>query len=216
LSVATATQFAPEEVEYSLLDVHRQSIDNSKSIISKMKMEEYFEGYVCDDAVNVDLNNHMKKKPHIIVTEVMNTALMEEPQAAVTKNLVPQLENGGMIVPENVIVSAVLLTNTHKITLGKIIELTKDHIFDILNQSDINEKVITIEKSFTVPVPVKASMLVLDTDIHIFGDQKLQLSDSFITRSFPVGIVPKIKQRVKIRVKIKLGGDRSDTKFSME
>jgi hypothetical protein len=216
LSLATATQFEPEEVEYSLVDFHKQSIDNSRSIISKMGMENYFDKIIQGDAVRINLGEHLNKKPHIVVAEVMNTALMEEPQAAVTKNLVPQLVEGGMIVPENVTVSASLLTSTHKIELGKIISLTKEHILELLKRSEETGEMVSADELFTVPVSVKKAQVMLDTDVRVFGDQKLQLSDSFITRPFPIGKVNKVKSQDKIRVKVKFGGDRFDTKFSLE
>lgn len=106
LAIPLMTRFTPEQIQFTLLDIHRRSLDCAQRIVEAFGFDAYVRDYVeADAAVYV----HPEKYPlAIVISETMQRALMKEPQVAVTLNLVPQLRHGGILVPERISVEACL------------------------------------------------------------------------------------------------------------
>lgn len=127
LAATLATQFGAGRVRFTLLDVHRRSLECAARIFETCGLRDHVRAYVQADA---SLYTH-DRPPHLIITETMQRALEREPQAAVTFNLAPQLRRGGLFVPEEVTVDACLhdpctefSPQRFRINLGRVIELT--------------------------------------------------------------------------------------------
>jgi hypothetical protein len=210
LSVAAATQFSPDEVEFSLLDIHFQSLENCRALIKRLGMEAYFNQFIQADAATVNLSDHLPQKPHITIAELMNAGLMEEPQASATMNLAPQCD---IFIPEQVSVSANLITDTHELKLGEILELTREKALKTL--SDGQQKEVTVTTSFDLPEDVSVAKLMLAVKAHIYNGFKLEGNDSFITRSYPMGRIKRKNGEAKLQLDIKFGGNRYDAKYQL-
>ncbi len=97
-------KFKPRELDLHLLDIHQQSLDSVESLIEVLALQEHHVSLIQGDACRYQ-HDH---KLHIIVAEVMQKALEQEPQVAVTANLSPQLHDKGIFIPEKIEVTLCL------------------------------------------------------------------------------------------------------------
>lgn len=108
LALPLATRFRPDEVGFTLLDIHAHSLDAVRTIVQALGLEAYVDDYVQADAAVWRCPGEMR--PHVIVSETMQNGLKNEPQAAITRHLAPQLLPGGHFLPEAVSLEFALQT----------------------------------------------------------------------------------------------------------
>lgn len=88
--------FDSNRLEVTFLDIHQSSLDSVKDILTTQKICSFAKDYVCTDATTYKCES----KVHIIVTETMRLAFEGEPQVNITLNLLPQLCEDGVFIPE--------------------------------------------------------------------------------------------------------------------
>jgi predicted GNAT superfamily acetyltransferase len=98
LALPLFTVTESSDVGFTLLDIHERSLDAARSLIEHYGLSSHVTQYLCADATKVKL----QRRPHIIVAETTQRGLSKEPQLALTANLVPQLVNGGILIPERI------------------------------------------------------------------------------------------------------------------
>lgn len=98
--------FRPEEVRFTLIDIHKTSLGYAEQIARSLNMENYISGFCQCDAAEY---KHDSTDPfHVLFIESMQKALSVEPQVAIASNLYPQMKKGGIMVPERITIEAVL------------------------------------------------------------------------------------------------------------
>lgn len=139
LAIPLTTVFTSEEVHFTFLEINPLSIQSLEKVITAFQVERYLYEVVKCDATKyqADPSNPIQ----MIVTETMQNALQKEPQVAITMNLAPQMQSGGILIPQNITIDAVLLSprkNLERMTdlngfeqdyfhkIGKVFELNKD------------------------------------------------------------------------------------------
>lgn len=103
-ALALATKFSPEEVQFTLLDVHSRSLEIARHIFAKMGLRNHVRNFIKGDA-----GSHRKPaggELHIVLVEAMQSTLAVEPQVSITLNLAPQLAAGGFFIPERIEIDA--------------------------------------------------------------------------------------------------------------
>ena len=106
LCIPLMTLFPPEDVRFTILDIHSISIESVKSIVCRLHLEERVASYVVADACQYAIPEG--EIPDVIVSETMDAALKTEPQVAIMRHLLSQAP-AARLVPESVQVDAVLL-----------------------------------------------------------------------------------------------------------
>lgn len=106
LALLLARRWRGRGVTFDLLDIHAQSIETARHLFACADASDTLGRVLCADATTLRLD--ASKAPHILVVEVMQRALMREPQVAVVANLLPQCAPGAALVPETITVDAVL------------------------------------------------------------------------------------------------------------
>ncbi len=106
LLLPLTTQFAPEQIQLTLIDIHQPSIEAVNRLIETFELEPFIFNCVQTDAVTYC---HPKEIPlHMVVSETMQAGLAQEPQLAITRNFIPQLHENGLFIPESIEVTASL------------------------------------------------------------------------------------------------------------
>lgn len=106
LTLPFALRYPPEQVVFTLLDIHPASLACAERLAKELGVRESMRGFVTADAAKIKFDE--PNRPHVIACEVMLEALRKEPQVAVTMNLAPQLRPGGFFLPERIDVDAAL------------------------------------------------------------------------------------------------------------
>ncbi len=106
LAIPLMTQFPAGSVMFTLLDIHTQSIQAVRRLVETLSLAGYVQDIVQADATMY--RAPAGQRPHVLVMELLQGALVREPQVAATFNLAPQLRPGGILVPERVTVDACL------------------------------------------------------------------------------------------------------------
>ena len=132
LAVPLSTRFGPDEVRFTFVDVHARSLDAVRRIVDELGLGASVHAYVQGDAAR-----YVHPGPlHGVIIETMQRALGREPQLPITRNLAPQLCNGGVFIPQQVLVDAWLVDAAREVStadgaappstsyLGRVFELT--------------------------------------------------------------------------------------------
>lgn len=177
------TVFSSEEVKFTFLEINPESIQNLKKIINAFGASEYVEKIVQCDAAEYQVD---KGRPiHMVVTETMQRSLKKEPQVAITLNLVPQMVEGGILIPQNITVEAALLDPKRDMERMMGAQgAEKDYCHHLNKILELNKNILVIEKEkkyffpeIEVEIPndidKKYKKLSLLTNIQVFGEEKL-------------------------------------------
>jgi len=106
LAVPLTTQFSADEIRFTLLDIHRRSLDAARRITQYFGASAFVRDYIECDASSYTHPAH--RRPHVAVVETMQRALSKEPQVSISLNLAPQLHPRGILVPESISIDAYL------------------------------------------------------------------------------------------------------------
>jgi hypothetical protein len=99
-------RFDPDQLQVTLLDVHAPSIKGVRRLVETLDLGAYVSACRQADAITY---RHPDNSPlHVAVCETMQAGLAREPQVAIAANLLPQLAQGGLFVPQEIRIEACL------------------------------------------------------------------------------------------------------------
>ena len=181
LAIPLTSRFSSGEIQFTLLDIHKRSLEAAQRIFQAFGLTDFVHDYVQADATS-----YVHHRPlHLIITETMQRALENEPQVAITLNLAPQLHRGGIFIPEKVCIDACFYNPStdsrrdNRTNLGQILELTAA---DLHARSD---EVCLPAVVLDIPGGVdKSSGLMLLTRVRVFESVVLEEYESGLT--YPV------------------------------
>lgn len=173
------TLFSPQQVRFHLIDVNPHSVDAVKQLYEKIQAMDYAEEIICADASSYTLAGPM----HIVVCEAMQSALAREPQVAITLNLVPQLADNAIFIPERISVTAQLL-NRDKEMEGYLAEGSTPERINLGEVYAIGRHQYQAPKPVDITIPSDITgydELHLITEIDVFENEQLKVNNSGIT-----------------------------------
>lgn len=106
LALPLMARFLCDEVRFTLLDIHPDSIQSAKAVIKALELNQCVERFEVGDAACCRINP--EQAPDIILLETMRGALEAEPQVAITRHLMRHCPHA-MLLPEEVRVDLVLV-----------------------------------------------------------------------------------------------------------
>ncbi|MEK9133022.1 MAG: hypothetical protein AAB606_04950 [Patescibacteria group bacterium] len=186
-AMIVAPLFDEGEVEFTALDIYETSLACARGVAQCLGQANKFREFKYADATKYKTNGW---RPHIIITETMQSQLLTEPQPQITANLGDQTAEGGFFLPELVEVTAFsadvngetlngfpMISEMEK--LGQVFELTPDIAKRIKDErGEIDEQKLKAALSIDVTFEVrgragKLSRFMLETRVQIFGENVL-------------------------------------------
>jgi hypothetical protein len=193
----------PGEMKWVLLEAHAPSYDYLQNTIATFGLEEYVESIHHVDATSWQIPAGMHFD--ILLSETMQWALVNEPQVAIWMNLLPQLNEDCIIIPQQVRLSLAWIELGKRVRI-KSGELTKDvqTVYPIATAFDLNREMILSNKEEHFPsvkiivAPHPSADLHILTDIIIYGDHVLKIDECGLTLPFPIRNLPPITGRTEL------------------
>ncbi len=206
LAVPLTSQFSSAEIRFTLLDVHKRSLDAARRIFQTLGKSSFVRDYIQCDAASY--KNDAPHAIHIVIVEAMQAALEKEPQAAITMNLAPQLCPGGIFLPERITIDCYLcdlttefpslstevgaadslpvgVSDRVRINLGRVLELTAEgcrHPSASGDGDKHNETFLTPKLILSVPDDLDGEFdLMLLTAVTVFNSIVLDDHESGLT-----------------------------------
>jgi hypothetical protein len=183
LAVPLTSRFSSGEIQFTLLDIHKRSLDGALRVFQAFGLTGFVRDYI-----HADATSYVHHSPfHLIITETMQRALEKEPQVAITLNLAPQLRQGGIFIPEKICVHAFFCDpvlesrqiNMARIDLGPVLELTTEDL------PALSDEVCLPAVVLDIPGEANKSLgLMLLTTVKVFESVVLDEGESGIT--YPV------------------------------
>lgn len=196
LILPSLTRLSSEEIQLTLLEINPKSFKSLENIITHFDLSNYVEAIECCDAVTYKISKPLDVD--IIVTETLQKALKGEPQVAISYNLMSQVSDHTILIPEEISLELLLVdiekSAEHKTTLGKPITYY-EHIGSLykINKGEISkyqEAFKNNQPEFEFPevkvtLPPNANRdyhnISIETKIKIFEDQELLIGESGLT-----------------------------------
>ncbi|TDQ80173.1 SAM-dependent methyltransferase [Sphingobacterium yanglingense] len=174
LALPIMTQFSPEEVQFTLLEINPISFEKMNNCISELGLKDYINATHCVDAVKYKLN---EKNIDILISETMCNGLYKEPQVSILLNLVSQLDQDCTIIPELIEVSLSEEDSSNSLSkIASLMSFDRKYIDDvILNSSPICWAFPEVFIQHTFNTTTK---YFLTTDIQIYKNHTLTLNES--------------------------------------
>ena len=196
-------KFSPGELDLTLLDIHRRSLDSVNQLLEHFGLDNHQIHTVQGDACHYQHPGDL----HLVIAETMQKSLEQEPQFAVTANLAPQLCSRGIFIPEEISVALCLahldselamFKQSGKIDYESLVSAGKRHplatVFTLspklaaaqLQAAERNERSSKLELSATtIEIPRVANLAGFDallfTRIQVFSHYHLQDYEAEIT-----------------------------------
>lgn len=210
LAVPLTTKFTAADIRFTLLDIHRRSLESARHIFRALELDAFVRDYVESDAASYIHNS--SSSLHMVITETMQRALAKEPQVAITLNLAPQLCSGGILIPEKISIDACLfdlnkeflspsgfdeavpsLENNDprriRIELGRVLEITAENA----------RHLATMRRKDALPGYARLPAVVLDVPqgaekhLHVMLRTEITVFESAMLREYDSGVTyPKI------------------------
>jgi predicted RNA methylase len=198
------TKFTASEIAFHLLDINNNSLEAAKKLYGALQIEQYVEEWICADATTYKIPDGTII--HLMISETMLNALRKEPQVAIMLNLVPQLPERGLFVPQEITVSAQLLDGQKESAR----HLEPDKEPERLNLGvvySIGRTNCKLQETIIIEIPANIEnhkSLYLLTDITVFEKEKLGAYNSSLNMPFKLGSVEGFEGK-KIVFKYEMG-----------
>lgn len=212
LILPVLASYNPQEVKCTLLEINDESFAHVQEMISKLGFHDAIVSFVKGDATQVQLVNPLDID--IVITETMQRSLEREQQVPITINLLNQLRDDVILIPQKINVVACVLDNSkldeskeeidYCERLGSIIELSqsslKSESYKVKENNELHfpEKTIELKKS----TPPNFNQLVLLTEIQVYKNTWIRPYQSGLT-------LPKILEQLPPE-------NTKDRKFKMQ
>ncbi|MFK8164245.1 MAG: hypothetical protein AB8H12_17500 [Lewinella sp.] len=191
LFLPLTSRFSAQELRVTCIEINEGSFASVQRTFNHLGLNEYVEAFIQTDAATHVISGDIPVD--IMLTETMQYCLIDEMQVPIALNLMRQLKEDVIMVPERITVSlGVLEDETNRFVksdLGSVFTFDKAALnayLPVTGNLDF--------PTFRLPVPLPGSPpdgpLALLTTIEVFGGQNLTHYESGLTNPQIIGQYP--------------------------
>lgn len=204
------TQFKPEELQFIFVEVNPVSLAYLKNCITNLGVEAYVKKIISVDATTLQLEN--PEEIDVLLMECLQYALVKEQQVALTYHLIPQLRDDVILVPSEIKLSTCLINS--KIKMQNSLTNTEAHYYKniqpifILSKEEIQNKKQTSSSNNILQFEPITSLIAeekdqytrisINTEITVYGDQKLQIDECSLTMNYKLSDIDAVKDKSSV------------------
>jgi len=167
------------ELRITLLDINQKSLEAAEILVNELGFDDSIERYILADASYYKVH----KNYDIVISETMQACLKNEPQVTIMQNLIPQMKDKAIFIPQKITI------NTYLRNPGRWNEEKKQR-FGI--ESKFLKKLFSVDwynldsdkYKATVNIPENLddfTELMLHTTIVVYGDEILKANNCSLT-----------------------------------
>lgn len=171
-----APLFQPTEIQFSILEINRNSLQSAKKLIAGLNLENYVEAYHLSDAVTFTVPN--ADRFDILFSETLDALLYRESYVPILNNLLPQFSSDTILIPENVYLGLSVIQNEKETYLGKIFD-TRQSLLPYASETQLPTHFPA--KKIHVENLKQHQSIVIDTVVEVYQDLKLIRGESSLT-----------------------------------
>jgi len=180
LLTLVAPLFQASEVQFSLLEINKNSIDSAKKLIDSLGLSDHIQDFYLADAVTFEVPN--PESFQILISETLDAMLYRECYVPILFNLLPQFNKEIILIPENVIINLSLLTHSSESSIDSELDLgtvlnVREAISSNPTQANLPDKIL----DFSNLKMGNYSSLLLDTKVHVYDTIWLERNESSLT-----------------------------------
>jgi predicted RNA methylase len=94
------TKISSQDLRLHLMDVNEKTLEYLDKVLKTLDIQDYVENIICADATKYQIEN--PQQIDILVSETMQNGLAKEQQVPIMMNLVSQLNENAVIIPNNI------------------------------------------------------------------------------------------------------------------
>jgi hypothetical protein len=176
-----APLFNSDEIQFSLLEINKDSLCQAEQLIENLKLTKYIKACYLSDATTFEIPQ--PETFHILFSETLDALLYRECYVPILWNLLPQLPNDITVIPENVSVNLYFKKGDKETFSTTIFDARKavKNDFDALPEQ-FESVIIDLSNS------AKYDRILLETDVKIYKNIKLERNESSLTLSLEMEI----------------------------
>ncbi|NHN24730.1 hypothetical protein FIA58_003490 [Flavobacterium jejuense] len=212
--------YSPQKVKVTLVEINKESFNNMQQIIKKLGFDGHVVNYENKDATTLKISS--KLPIDIIVSETLQCGLVREQQVPITINLLNQVPQNTILIPEMVALDVCLINynafenktletieSDYCIVLDRLIEInnkSNDELHYSLNDTTTQ---VLAEKEITIyPEMVKLyETLMLTTRITVFENEMIQFNESGLTTPIYLDRFSDLKEKKTFKIAYKVDAE---------
>jgi predicted RNA methylase len=169
------TLYKTDRIKVTLLDINQTSLKAIENLINELDLENFVDEYIFADASDYLINRDYD----IVISETMQSCLHNEPQVAIMQNLIPQMNEDSIFIPQKITIDAYLRKpgkwNDYNALREEDESKFLKEVFSVSKTClDINNFKATID----IPEDLNGFFeLMLHTTITVFEDEVLGLNN---------------------------------------
>lgn len=178
-------RYSPEELQVTVLDIHRESIEAVEKLYDLIGKRDYLQDCLVHDAVTYTIDN--PQSYDICLTETLQRALTQECQVSIVKNLLGQLPESVTLLPQEIRVSGLwtdLAGGAENRAAVTEHDVEMDTIVQLNAETARNSSFVRKIKGLGASLPTQS--FCLQTEIDVFGKWGLARNQSGLTCPHPM------------------------------
>jgi len=175
-------RYTPEQLQLTLLEINPASYESVKRVFDQLGYTQFIKSMACTDVTQYQIP--AGEEIDLLLSETMQHALKAEQQVPIFMNLIPQLAEGALIIPESIDLALGIPVSESNNELGMPTYRAVASVFQ-LNKATVAEWGTLPNATFpktVVALPNRAfKQLAILTDIKVFKDIYNRINESGLT-----------------------------------